>query len=170
MIYIYTHGYPMGRKCTLEKRLSTQASNMGGSKPLMSKPTLARLMPQYMQCSSTDARLPPSVIPGKCWRKASRYKHTLCSAQLKTKPPSCDSPSCQDSMSQASSLVRISVRVTLYLSPVGSDWSGGWAFQCITGRKHLSVYYRKKAQGTQLQVGDASRWFRVRLPGRAAGW
>ena len=79
---------------TLEKRLSTQASKMGGSRPLMSKPTLARLMPQYMQCSSTDARLPPSVISGKCWRKASRYKHTRCSAQLKTKPPSWDSPSC----------------------------------------------------------------------------
>lgn len=79
---------------TLEKRFITQASNMGGSNPRMSSPTLARLIPQYMQCSSTDARLPPSVIRGKWRRNASRYRQTLCSAQLKTRPPSCDSPSC----------------------------------------------------------------------------
>lgn len=78
----------MCRQDTFEKRLSMQASKIGGSSPRMSKPTLARLMPQYMQCSNTDARLPPSVIPGKCLRKASRYRHTRCSAQLKTRPPS----------------------------------------------------------------------------------
>ena len=43
---------------TLLNMARMQASNTGGRRPRKSSPTRARLIPQYMQCSSTLLRLP----------------------------------------------------------------------------------------------------------------
>lgn len=62
------------RTCTeLRNSPSAAASNSGGSRPRKSSPTRPRLMPQYMQCSSTDASAPPSPTRGSARRSASRY-------------------------------------------------------------------------------------------------
>mmetsp|Transcript_11859 Transcript_11859/g.28159 ORF Transcript_11859/g.28159 Transcript_11859/m.28159 type:complete len:269 (-) Transcript_11859:989-1795(-) len=63
-------------------KLATQDSKMGGSNGRKSSPTRPSDIPQYMLCSSTELRLLPSLILGRCALSASRYWVTRWWAQL----------------------------------------------------------------------------------------
>mmetsp|Transcript_22711 Transcript_22711/g.70155 ORF Transcript_22711/g.70155 Transcript_22711/m.70155 type:complete len:211 (+) Transcript_22711:530-1162(+) len=61
------------------------ASKGGGSRPRKSSPTRPRLMPQYMQCSSTLASEPPSSISGSRALTSCRYASMRRVAQLSSR-------------------------------------------------------------------------------------
>ena len=64
------------------KTATAAAANTGRRSGRVSSPTRAKLVPQYSQCSYTDAKAPPSNTRGSVASTNSTYFEILCVAQL----------------------------------------------------------------------------------------